>query len=400
MNIQLLQLKKREERRLLQGHLWIYSNEIDTKRNPLKQFSPGEQVYVQSDKGKILGTAYINPHSLLCARLVSRNKELLSYELILRRIQQALALRQDLFPYPFYRLVYGESDLLPGLVIDRFDSHLVVQINTMGMEKFCTETLDALQKLLQPDSILLKNDSSMRLTEGLEQTVSAARGNPPDEVQLVENGVRFLAPLRGGQKTGWFYDQRYNRAELNKHVRGKRVLDVFSYIGSFGVQAAVSGAAQVWCVDGSRTALESARINAAANGVEDRVNCTRGDAFEVLRGLYEQGESFDVVIVDPPAFIKRKKDHRKGLQAYHRINALAMQLLNSNGLLLAASCSMHLQTGELRNLLRINGQNMGRHVQILFEGTQAPDHPVHPAIAETRYLKAFMCRALHPDKVL
>lgn len=394
MSTKILRLKNHEERRLLNGHLWIYSNEIDNKKTSFKQFQPGEQAHIETARGKLIGTAYVNPQSLICARLISRTKERLSYPLISKRLELALSLRSLLFKEPYYRLVYGESDLLPGLVVDRFGQHLCVQINSWGMEAVQTEIIDALTNLLQPDSILLKNDSSARTLEGLEKNIEVVTGSPPEEVELIENGVKFLAPFSKGQKTGWFYDQRNNRAELKKYAKGKRVLDVFSYIGSFGIQAATFGAREVWLVDSSKNALHAAEKNAHLNGVEDSVTLGVGDAFEVLNSLHDDGELFDLIIVDPPAFIKRKKDHTNGLQAYHRINALAMRLLTEDGLLLSASCSMHLKQEELLSVLRISGQNQKRLTQILFEGMQGPDHPVHPAIAETRYLKAFLARAV------
>jgi 23S rRNA (cytosine1962-C5)-methyltransferase len=392
MELKTLRLNRHEERRLQGGHLWIYSNEINGKETPLKQFQRGEQVRVEAHSGKFLGIAYVNPHSLICGRLFSREPHILDHALLLHRLEQALSLRSRLFDQPFYRLVYGESDLLPGLVVDRFGKHLSIQLNTAGMEVLKSEIIDALKTLLNPESILLRNDSSMRPLEGLPQEVVTAHGTPPQEVELLENGVRMLAPLHNGQKTGWFYDQRPNRAVLQRFVQGKRVLDVFSYIGGFGVQAAAFGAKEVMAVDSSRFALEMAEKNAALNGVENIFSGAEGDAFDVLKALKQEGEQFDVIVVDPPAFIKRKKDHKEGLRAYHRINELAMRLLSDDGLLLSASCSMHLQRDELLDVLRNGGRRLDRHVQVLFEGTQGPDHPIHPAIPETCYLKAFLAR--------
>lgn len=387
-----LRLNRREERRLQGGHLWIYSNEVDTRQTPLKDFLPGEQVGIETYNGKFLGTAYVNPHSLICARLFSRDDQRLDRTLLMHRLALALRLRNRLFDQPFYRLVYGESDLLPGLVVDRFGAHLSVQLNSAGMEVLKAEIIDTLIALLQPESILLRNDGSMRQLEGLHRLVETAYGTSPAEVELLENGVRMLAPLHDGQKTGWFYDQRPNRALLQRFVQDKRVLDVFSYVGSFAVQAAAFGAKEVIAVDASRFALEMAEKNAELNGVGGIFSGAQGDAFDVLKALRQDGEQFDVIVVDPPAFIKRKKDHQEGLRAYHRINELAMQLLVDDGLLLSASCSMHLQRDELLDVLRSGGRHLDRHVQILFEGMQGPDHPVHPAIPETRYLKAFLAQ--------
>lgn len=392
MELKTLQLKKNEERRLKTGHLWIYSNEIDTEKTPLKSFTPGEQARVISHLGKRLGVACVNPRSLICARLVSRHGQTLNQSLIEKRLIQALKLRTRLFEKPYYRMVYGESDLLPGLVVDRFGDHLAVQFNTAGMDLAGDIIVAGLRKLLAPESILLRNDSASRALEGLVREVVTAHGKVPELVELVENDVRMVAPLRGGQKTGWFYDQRPNRAELCRFARGKRVLDVFSYVGSFAIQAAVRGASEVWSVDASRFALETAETNAEINGVADRFTGAQGDAFDVLRALKEEGEKFDVIVVDPPAFIKRKKDHREGLRAYHRVNELAMQLLTDDGIFLTASCSMHLQRDELLDVLRSGARKTQRHTQVIFEGMQGPDHPVHPAITETRYLKAFIAR--------
>lgn len=392
-----LQLKKNEERRLRAGHLWIYSNEVDTVATPLKQFSPGEQVRVIGHNGKTLGSAYVNPKSLICARLISRKGERLGQSLLHKRISLALALRDSLFKTPCYRLIYGESDLLPGLVVDRFGEHLSVQLNSAGMDAVKDEIVETLKTLLHPSSILFRNDSSMRKLEGLTSEVVAAHGTPPREVELTENGVRMLAPLYDGQKTGWFYDQRSNRAELGRFAQGKRVLDVFSYVGSFAIQAAAAGASEVWAVDSSRFALEMAEKNAKLNGVGDIFTGAEGDAFDVLRGLRTEEELFDVIVVDPPAFIKRKKDHKQGLQAYHRINEMAMRLLSEDGILLSASCSMHLHRDELLDVLRSGARKTGRHAQVLFEGMQGPDHPVHPAIAETKYLKAFITRLIREE---
>ena len=396
MELKRLRLGRNEERRLQGGHLWVYSNEVNNAVTPLKAFAPGELALVESHGGKPMGVAYVNPHSLICARLIGHGNERLDTALLVRRFKQALTLRERLFDVPFYRLVFGVSDLLPGLVGDRFGAHLVVQLNTAGMDAAREAIVEALVQVLQPASIVLRNDSSMRVLENLEKEVVVAYGNPPDHVELIENGVKFLAPLHDGQKTGWFYDQRPNRAWLKKYVVGKRVLDVFSYIGGFGVQAAVFGAKEVWCVDRSAAALDLVKKSAELNGVAERMRCIEGDAFDVLKDLKDSGELFDVVIVDPPAFIKRKKDIGEGINAYRRINEAAMRLLGAEGYLLSGSCSMHLQRDELVDILRGASRHLDRHLQIIEEGMQGPDHPVHPAIPETRYIKAFMSRIYTP----
>jgi 23S rRNA (cytosine1962-C5)-methyltransferase len=389
-----LVLKRNEDRRLRAGHLWVYSNEVDIKKTPLSSFAPGAAVVIQSATGKTLGAGYVNPHSLLCARLLSRKpRTQFDVAFFARRLQSALALREALYAAPFYRLVFGEGDTLPGLVIDRYGDVCIVQITTAGMEVLREHLLEALQQMLAPVGILLRNDSTLRVLEGLSQE-NEVIGSVPDSVDLEEGGAHFSVPLGAGQKTGWFYDQRSNRLMMHKYVRDKRVLDVFSYIGAWGIQAAVAGATGVRCVDASAAAVDCLQRNAAASGVTDRVQVTTGDAFDVLQDLQGQGHTFDVVVVDPPAFIKRRKDIKSGEQGYLRLNRLALQLLVPGGILISCSCSMHLAEARLQSIVHQAASQSGRRLQILERGFQGPDHPVHPAIHETAYLKALFCRVL------
>jgi 23S rRNA (cytosine1962-C5)-methyltransferase len=389
-----LRLKKNEERRLRAGHLWVYSNEVDIAATPLKAFAPGQQVQLLAHSGKSLGNAYVNPNSLICARLVSRDARfLLDRSLLVHRLNVALALRERLFDRPFYRLVYGEADQLPGLVIDRYDEVCVVQCTTAGMEAVKEQVLEALDKVLQPGGILWRADSPVRKLEGLD-SYRDVHGVVPDQTDIVEHGVRFSVSLLEGQKTGWFYDQRMNRARLRDYVPGRRVLDVFSYVGAWGVQAAAAGAGAVVCVDASENAVDRIHANAAANGLAERVSTIQGDAFEVLSQLRVDQEKFDVVVLDPPAFIKRRKDTKAGEQAYHRLNQLGMQVLARDGILVSASCSQHLAESGLQNILLQSSRHLDRSLQVLERGHQAPDHPLHPAIPETGYLKALFCRVL------
>lgn len=393
--MQRLRLRKNADRRLKGGHLWLYSNEIDIKETPLKGIEPGEQVIIEADNGREMGIAYVNPNSLICARVVSRDpKVALDRSLLVHRFNQALSLRKQFFKEPYYRLVHGESDLLPGLVIDRFDDVLVVQINTQGMAKVEADIIDALDKVVRPRVIVMSNDTSGRRMEGLPLESEVVRGELPEDglVSLIENGVKYQVSPLEGQKTGWFYDHRDNRAWLNQWVEGKRVLDVFSYVGGWGIQAAVNGAASVTCVDASAKALNAVDHNAALNGVSDRVSTLEGDAFEVLAALKEQGEQFDIVIVDPPAFIRKRKDMNVGERAYGRLNREAMRLLKRDGLLVSGSCSMHLLPERHKDIVRGAARHQDRHAQIIFEGHQGSDHPVHPAIPETSYLKALGVR--------
>ena len=392
-----LRLRRGEDRRLRAGHLWIYSNEVDTEATPLSSFSPGDPVDVLDSRGAPLGSGYVNPHSLISCRLVSRRAgRPLGEDLLTERITDAVSLRDRLFDEPFYRLVYGEADGLPGLVVDRFGSVLVAQINTAGMERVREEVLSALQSVVPGAAVVLRSDTASRALEGLEQREEETYGEVPERVRLRENGAEFEVEVTSGQKTGWFYDHRENRRRLQRYATGARVLDVFSYVGGWGVQAAVHGAMSVSCVDSSAAALEGVARNAELNGVGDRVEQIRGDAFEVMREMRESERRFDVVVLDPPAFIKRRKDARKGEQAYQRINRLAMELVEDGGFIVSASCSHHLSRDGLRSAMLRASREVRAELQILEEGGQAPDHPVHPAIPETDYLKAIFARIYLP----
>ena len=385
-----LRLKRNEDRRLHAGHLWIFSNEVDTQQTPLSKFEPGEIVRVLAHNDRALGLAYVNPQSLISARLLQTWK-IPDARWFSSRIKIALALRERLYPTPYYRLVYGESDGLPGLVIDRYAGVLVVQVGTAGMEKLKPQIQQALENLLGCEAIVFKNDSSAREMEGLPSYVETAMGTIGGLCGVTEDGLEFMVQLAEGQKTGWFFDQAANRRALAKYVgRGARVLDVFSYVGAWGIRAAKSGAGTVLCVDSSASALETAALNADRNGV--KIATIKGDAFDTLEELAKKRERFDVVIVDPPAFAKRKKDLPKALGAYKRLNQLAMQLLVDGGILVSCSCSYHVSAEELQDAIAKAARTAEKHVQILEMGGQAPDHPVHPAISETRYLKAYFCR--------
>jgi 23S rRNA (cytosine1962-C5)-methyltransferase len=399
-----LRLKRGEDKRLRAGHLWIFSNEVDTAATPLTAFRPGQQARVVTDRGQVLGVAYVNPATLICARIVARaggahGDAVVDRCLIAARLRGALALRERLYPSPHYRWCFGESDLLPGLVLDRFGDVVVGQIATAGMEALRGEVEAAIRDVLAPAVLVWKDDSGARALEGLPQAVTVAWGTPPEDVEILEHpspgrSLRFVAPLAAGQKTGWFYDQAWNRARLPRYLApGARVLDVCSYAGGWGITAATHGAASVACVDSSQRALDAVARNAAANGVA--IEPLRGDAFDVLEALATAGRRFDAVIVDPPAFIKRRKEIPAGQAAYRKLNQLALRVLAPDGLLVSCSCSHHLESEALLAAIQGAARHVDRFVQVLESGGQAPDHPVHPAIAETRYLKAYFCRVTH-----
>ena len=390
-----LRLKKNEERRLKAGHLWVYSNEIDVTKTPLTDLEPGAAVSIEDASGHVMGNGYVNPHSLISARLISRDpRYVLDQSLITHRLNIALSLREQCFDKPYYRLVFGESDNLPGLVVDRFDDVLVVQITTAGMEHHKEDVIAALDKTIKPLAIVLRNDSPSRQAEELNSYVEIVSGKLPESVFVEENSTRFEIDVLTGQKTGWFFDHRMNRARMQQYVNDKRVLDVFSYIGGWGLQALTAGANEVMCIDASKSAIDQIHHNASLNGFEDKLASIEGDAFEALKSLRQERERFDVVIVDPPAFIKRKKDFKEGLTAYRRINQMAMQVLNKGGYLISASCSFHLKREQLHDTILKASRHVDRNAQIVEQGHQGPDHPVHPAIPETDYLKSFTARIL------
>jgi 23S rRNA (cytosine1962-C5)-methyltransferase len=386
-----LRLKPREDRRLRAGHLWVYSNEVDSSATPLSSVPPGAMVRLNSADGRFLGYGGCNPHSLIAVRIFSRDiSRPPDRSLLVHRLKVALALRERLYRDDCYRLLFADGDGVPGLIADRFGEVIVLQAGTAAIEAMKGDVVDAVQKVLAPAGILWRNDSGVREFEQLERYVEVAAGEVPEEVRVMEQGLEFTAPIRGGQKTGWFYDQRDNRARLERY-RPASLLDVFSYTGAWGLSAAARGA-RVTLVDSSPAALEIGRLDAGRLGLE--VESVQGQAFDVLKALAEDGRRFAAVVVDPPAFIKRRKDHQSGLAAYQRINQLAMRLLEGDGLLVSCSCSFHLSQDELLLAIQRAARHLGKFVQVLELGGQSADHPSHPAIPETRYLKAAFCRVV------
>jgi 23S rRNA (cytosine1962-C5)-methyltransferase len=388
-----LRLKKSADRRLRSGHLWIYSNEVDVATTPLKTLSSGSEVVVEDATGKFVAMAVVNPASLICARLYSRDKSgHLGKPLIVNRLKQALQFRESYFSKPFYRTFFGDSDLLPGLVVDRFGDYLSVQLTTAALDQRRNDVIAALDEVFSPKGIVFRNQGPFRQMEGLPESVEVAAGDVPELVELEENNTRFLAPVMTGQKTGWFYDHRINRQQLQKLSKDKIVLDVYSYVGGWGVQAATAGAKSVTCVDVSGDALDLAQQNAELNDYKGQFSCLQGKANDIMKSLVDAGQTFDVVVLDPPAFIKRKKDQRQGEKAYHQANQLALRLLAPGGTLISASCSMHLPQQTLMDVVKTAAAHRHRQLQVFSIGGQGPDHPIHPAIPETNYLKAIFAR--------
>jgi 23S rRNA (cytosine1962-C5)-methyltransferase len=388
-----LRLKKNEDRRLRAGHLWIFSNEVDNERSPITDWEAGSLARVCAHNGKVLGTAYVNPHSLICARLISRAPDVeLDKSLLRHRLNIALGLRRRLYGDAACRVVFGEADGLPGLIVDRYGDVLVTQMSTAGMDLRRDEIVQAIEETFRPAAIVLRNDNPVRALEQLETGVEVVSGEAPEAVEIEEGGLRFAVDPVHGQKTGWFFDQRENRLRLAHYLPDKaRVLDLYSYVGAWGLQAARHGG-EVVCVDSSESALGRATDNAGRNGLEIRAE--RGDVMEVLKALRQEGEKFDVVIADPPALIKRRRDRKQGQRAYRQLNQAALQVLGKDGLLVSCSCSHHMPREDLIRTVQASSRHVDRAAQLLEMGEQAPDHPVHPAIPETAYLKTGFFRIL------
>ena len=398
-----LSLKKNEERRLRAGHLWVFSNEIDTGRTPLKDFAPGESATLLDAAGRSLGTVYVNHNSLIAARLVSRRADNpLRAELIARRLREALAWRGQIYQEPYYRLIHAEGDGLPGLVLDRYNDVLVAQVGTAGMEAHKAALVEVIVDLLDPAVLLFRNDLAGRELEGLpcgeetavEVVVGPAPEQLPAELEVREQGLVFSAPLGRGQKTGWFYDQRATRARAAQLAvacaRGGRVLDAFSYVGGFGcAAAAAANAAEVTFLDASPEALRLALHNAERNVPQAAAHTLAGDAVALLAQLRDSGRQFDLVCLDPPAFIKRKKDEIAGLGAYQRCNELALDLVAEGGVLVTSSCSQHLDEESFRRVLARATAKRRKNARIIGRGGQDADHPVPTAMPELEYLKTF-----------
>jgi 23S rRNA (cytosine1962-C5)-methyltransferase len=390
-----LYLRKGADRRLRAGHLWVYSNEVDSDRTPLGEFEAGDVVTLRRVDGMSLGTAYMDPQALICARKFAADGDAaLDPAFFAAAVGRCLAQRDAVFDAPCYRLAYGDSDGLPGLVIDRFHDYLVLQFHNAGIERWEAPLLQALVSELAPAGILLRGDARSRRGSGEAARIEVVHGEVPDEVPLEENGVRFLAPVRRGQKTGWFYDHRLSRARLAAYAPGARVLDVYSYIGGWGIQAGACGAAEISCLDSSATALAGALTNAELNGLGQRLTLREGAAAESMAAMADEGLQYDLIILDPPAFVQRRRELKKGVAAYRRINELALRLLAPGGVLVSCSCSMHLARSDLIFALQGAALRAGCELRILEQGGQGPDHPVHPAIPETEYLKAVFARRI------
>jgi len=387
-----LVLRRGEDRRVRGGHPWIFSNEVAAWEGPVED---GGLVEVTDHRGAFLGRAYVNRHSLICARLLTRGRDEVDTAFFVKRLERAKRLRDTVYPgEPVVRLVYGESDQLPGLVVDRYGDWLAVQVLTLGMERRLGELREALEQVFAPHGAVLVADSPLRLLEGLDQRREAWWGDVPERVTVEVGGLALEADLLHGQKTGLFLDQRENRRRAEARARGRSALDLFCYQGEWALHLARGGATGVVAVDSSEPALALARRNAERNGVADRIEFLRMDAHEALRAFEREGRRFGMIVLDPPALVKSRRAVAAGARAYREHNRLAMGLLEEEGILVTCSCSHHLDDDLFRQVLLEAARSARRPMRILDWAGEAPDHPRLLAVPETHYLTCAVLQAL------
>ncbi len=382
----MIRLKTREGRRARAGAPWVFSNEIAMDER-VKALQPGTLVGLAAEDGTVLGTGYFNPKSLIAVRLLAPPDAEIGVDFFAAKLRRARALRERFFEAPFYRLVHAEGDGLPGLVIDRFGETCVVQITTAGMERLTGELLSALDAVIAPENVILRNDSAARALEGLDSYVRTAKGASPERMRVEENGVVYFADPSAGQKSGWYYDQRLNRAFIASLAKGARMLDAYCYSGGFGVLAAVRGAREVAGLDSSEPALVLAREAATANGAGEKCRFVKCDVFEELERLSNAPERFDIVVCDPPPFAPSRKDLEAAARAYRRLARLSAGLVAPGGFLMLASCSHNMPAERFSVECAAGLSRAHRSAALIRESGASADHPVHPMLPETAYLK-------------
>ena len=383
-------LRKTRETRVRGGHPWIYASEIEKVEGA---FENGDIVDVADFRGKFIGRGFYNPQSQISLRILTRNDEPCDRDFFARRIQEAWDYRKLLCDPMSCRLIYSESDFLPGLVVDKFADVLVLQSLSLGIDRIKDMICDLLMEIIQPVGIWERSDVPVRRLEGLEQTTGMLRGEVPDEVDMVENGIHFLVDVKHGQKTGFFLDQKQNRAALEPLCRGARVLDCFCHNGSFSLHAAKYGASSVLGVDISEEALEVARRNAVLNGFEN-VTFEAHNCFDLLHELTEAGEKFDLVILDPPAFTKNKAAVPSALRGYKEINLRGMKLVRPGGFLVTCSCSQHVLPEMFQDVINQAARDAKKRIRMVEFRTQGYDHPILPQSVETKYLKTVILQVM------
>jgi 23S rRNA (cytosine1962-C5)-methyltransferase len=385
-----IRLKPREGRRARTGAPWIFSNEIVMDASA-KSLAPGSLVNVVGDDGRSFGTGYFNAATLVALRLFEVPADTkIDHEFLAGRISRALTLRQALFDGPYYRLVHAEGDGLPGLVIDRFGDALVVQITTAGMESLLDSLLEAVKHAVNPSCVVLRADTPSRALEGLPLYSRTAKGNEPRRLEVEENGTRYFGDPIGGQKTGWYFDHRDNRAFMARLAKEKSVLDAYCYTGGFAILAARFGAREASGIDSSTPALHLAEEAAVANGVARACRFVKSDVMDELERLSAARECFDLVIADPPPFVPARKDLEAGAHAYRKLARLAASTTRANGYLMLASCSHNMPPERFAQECAIGIARAGRRGALIRQAGAGPDHPVHPMLPQTSYLKTLV----------
>ncbi len=386
--MQTIKIKKGQDRKVNFGHPWVYSNEIESSPS-LAELPVGSIVKIVNAFDNFLGVGYYNRHSLIAVRILTKKENVeINQEFFVKKIEKALKLRQDFYSEPFYRLIHSEADGLAGLVIDRFDNLLVVQITTAGMENLTQTLVAALNQIFGSPTILLRNDVPARKLEGLQEYVKVIQGELPKENILIENDLKYYFNPIEGQKTGWFFDQRENRKFVASLVKGKDVLDCYCYNGGFGINAAKAGANSVTFIDSSELAINNVKQNIKLNELEGNFEYINGKVYDELEEIAKTGRKFQVVVLDPPAFIKSKKDFFAGIKGYEKLTKIASKLVAKNGYLFIASCS---HNAGLQDLIRATAAGIDKSkgntkiVRIFGAGF---DHPIHPILLESEYLKS------------
>ena len=383
-------LRKTRETRVRGGHPWIYASEVEKVEGA---FENGDIVDVHDFRGKYIGRGFYNPQSQLALRILTRNDEPCDRAFFEGRVRDAWEYRQLLCDPDSCRLIYSESDFLPGLVVDKFGDILVLQSLSLGIERIKDMLCDILMEVVRPAGIWERSDVPVRRLEGLEQTTGLLRGEVPDRVDMVENGIHFLVDVKHGQKTGFFLDQKWNRAALKPLCRDARVLDCFCHNGSFSLHAAKYGAKSVLGVDISEEALEVARENARLNGL-DNVSFEAHNCFDLLRDLDDSHEQFDVVILDPPAFTKNKAAVQSAIRGYKEINLRGLKLTRPGGFLVTCSCSQHILPEMFQDIVNQAARDAKKRIRLVEYRTQGYDHPILPQSVETRYLKCMILQVM------
>ena len=376
-------LKPGKEKRVYSRHPWIFRSDIDKVESVA---APGDIVEIRSSKGKFLAKALYNPNSQIALRIMSYQDECIDRDFIFRRVHEAVEYRRSFADLKSCRMIFAESDRLPALIVDSFGDYLVLQCLALGMERFKKDAVDALVKEVNPKGIWERNDVPVRKLEGLEMSTGLLYGEVPDLVEISENGVRFFVDVKEGQKTGFFLDQKENRAAIAPFVKGKRVLDCFTHTGSFALHAGYYGAAEVTGVDISAYACEFAEKNAKLNSLDGRVHFVEANAFDLLSEKSRAGEQYDVIILDPPAFTKSRSTLENALRGYKEINLRAMKMISPGGTLVTCSCSQHVLPDQFRKMVQDAANDAKVLLRQIEFRTQGRDHPILPSAPETEYL--------------